>query len=304
VTRRNADFPSATKLVIAKRAAYRCSMPDCDRVTIGPSGDPRGVVGTGVAAHIYGASPGGPRGSGGLSDDQLRQPENGIWLCENDARLIDGNGGRDYSPELLLNYKARHEARIAQEQGGKAALIGWFESLAVRSSPPFANESLLPFGKTTLVIGGNASGKTALCEWIAGMSDIGRLQRWRHTNGWYSDLEVALKFFHPEPRTTAVRIDRNTGDVAVRQDQRRVPFLGPWFSAVYPLDPERPDLYPRDDRDLIATAVGIPGDAVDVLIDDINRNGSGFVNRLSSEKGGTHRLKSDVMGTQPGLSFN
>lgn len=68
------EFSKNTKRLIADRAGQECSFPMCSRRTIG--GDPAGagVSTSGVAAHIYSASAQGPRGRGGLTDEEIIQP--------------------------------------------------------------------------------------------------------------------------------------------------------------------------------------------------------------------------------------
>jgi hypothetical protein len=50
------EFSDDTKRIIAQRAGYRCSFPNCDRVTIGPGKAFDDVILVGEAAHIYSAS--------------------------------------------------------------------------------------------------------------------------------------------------------------------------------------------------------------------------------------------------------
>jgi ribosomal protein L37AE/L43A len=45
----------------------------------------------GVAAHISGAAPGGPRYDASMSSEARKSINNGIWLCANCARLVDGD---------------------------------------------------------------------------------------------------------------------------------------------------------------------------------------------------------------------
>ena len=51
------DFPAPVKRLLAERAGYRCSNPDCRRLTIGPASIPIGSVSIGEAAHITAAAP-------------------------------------------------------------------------------------------------------------------------------------------------------------------------------------------------------------------------------------------------------
>lgn len=54
-------FKPSTVALLAKRAANRCSNPDCGAITSGPTEDLNGSVNVGQAAHIYGANPGSAR---------------------------------------------------------------------------------------------------------------------------------------------------------------------------------------------------------------------------------------------------
>jgi hypothetical protein len=55
---READFSAAIIRKLAERAAYICSNPGCNRITVGPSkADPNKSAKTGVAAHICSAQP-------------------------------------------------------------------------------------------------------------------------------------------------------------------------------------------------------------------------------------------------------
>src|SRR6266568_3374531 len=82
------DFSEAVKSLLASRVGNLCSIPGCRALTIGPQDDPTKAVNVGVAAHITAASPGGPRYDPGLSPEERRAPSNGIWLCQNCAKLV------------------------------------------------------------------------------------------------------------------------------------------------------------------------------------------------------------------------
>lgn len=55
------NFSRGTIADVAKAVGYRCSNPDCQRLTIGSNAEHDGVVNVGVGAHITAASSGGPR---------------------------------------------------------------------------------------------------------------------------------------------------------------------------------------------------------------------------------------------------
>src|SRR5436309_10811670 len=94
------EFPASTKDLLAKRVGYRCSNPACKQLTSGPQEDPLGSINVGVAAHVTAASPEGPRYNPTLTPEQRRSPENGIWLCQNCAKLVDNDPNR-YTVHVL-----------------------------------------------------------------------------------------------------------------------------------------------------------------------------------------------------------
>jgi hypothetical protein len=68
----------------------------------------------GVAAHITASAPGGPRFDASLTREERRHVNNGIWLCQVCAKLVDNDPAR-FSVELLQKWKRQAEdaARIA-----------------------------------------------------------------------------------------------------------------------------------------------------------------------------------------------
>jgi len=102
-------FSAALIGVLAKRAGMLCSNPNCRQPTSGPTQHPDKVVNIGVAAHITAASPGGPRYDQSMTSDARSSIENGIWLCQTCAKLVDSDKGR-YTVERLREWKAGVEA--------------------------------------------------------------------------------------------------------------------------------------------------------------------------------------------------
>lgn len=99
------NFTDKTKSILAQRVAYRCSFPGCTRITVGPGNrDNEHVVLLGEAAHIYSASPNGPRNNADLSAEEKSSVDNGIWMCKAHARLIDVDQ-TIYSAETLVKWK-------------------------------------------------------------------------------------------------------------------------------------------------------------------------------------------------------
>lgn len=108
------DFSLSTKELLAKRVAYRCSNPACRHVTSGPQIDSAKVVNIGVAAHITAASAGGPRFGPAMTPDERQGSENGIWLCQSCAKLVDNDPAR-YAVDVLNLWKKLAEATTAHE---------------------------------------------------------------------------------------------------------------------------------------------------------------------------------------------
>jgi len=107
------DFTEAAKTVVAKRASFICSNPNCRSLTLFPSEqDPEKFVYIGKIAHITAASAGGPRYDSSLTKKQRSSVENGIFLCSNCADMIDKNNGSDFSANLLREWKRTHETWI------------------------------------------------------------------------------------------------------------------------------------------------------------------------------------------------
>ncbi len=104
------DFSAATIEVLAKRVGVRCSNPSCRRPTSGPRSDSVKVVNIGVAAHITAAAAGGPRYDATLSEGDRSHPDNGIWLCQNCAKLVDNDLQR-FPVEQLHAWKGKSEAQ-------------------------------------------------------------------------------------------------------------------------------------------------------------------------------------------------
>jgi hypothetical protein len=112
------NFPAAAIELLAKRVGVRCSNPGCRRPTSGPRTDSAKVVNIGVAAHITAAAVGGPRYDAKLSEAERSHLNNGIWLCQNCAKLID-NDPQHFYVELLREWKSRSETQALAALSGE-----------------------------------------------------------------------------------------------------------------------------------------------------------------------------------------
>lgn len=114
------DFQDAVRRSLAARVNYCCSRPDCLAPTSGPQVDPSKALNVGVAAHITAASPCGPRYNPALTNEQRADIANGIWLCQNCAKLVDNDPAR-FTVDILRGWKSTAE-RESLARVGRAAL--------------------------------------------------------------------------------------------------------------------------------------------------------------------------------------
>jgi hypothetical protein len=116
-------------------------------MTSGPQEDPTKAINIGVAAHITAASSGGARYDDSLTPEQRRDARNGIWLCQNCAKLVD-NDEIQFSVDYLRAWKTMREIearmnigqtappRIESESERKAREIGKWVGKQVSFIPP------------------------------------------------------------------------------------------------------------------------------------------------------------------------
>ncbi len=111
------DFSASIKDTLAKRVAFRCSNPKCDDATSGPHSAATRSVNLGVASHITAAASGGPRFDESLTPEERASIDNGIWLCQRCAKLVDNDPAR-YTVSLLRAWKIATEARALRALEG------------------------------------------------------------------------------------------------------------------------------------------------------------------------------------------
>ena len=113
------DFSVSVKDLLAKRVAFQCSRLGCGQVTSGPQADPTKHINVGVAAHITAASQEGPRYDPALTPEERSSVNNGVWLCQTCAKMVDNDPVRD-SVETLREWKRFAEDRATQALEGRS----------------------------------------------------------------------------------------------------------------------------------------------------------------------------------------
>lgn len=289
---------------MAASAGHQCSFPSCNQRTVGPGPSTEYVSNSGYAAHIYAASGGGPRGQGGLSSEELKAAGNGIWLCGRHAKLIDNNRGTTYPPEVLLSYKALHEARVLLEHEGLYPPIGWLHEFTVVQGPIFSGQQTFQLAKLNLIYGRNETGKTALAEWIMGFFDPNPMERW--TPVWGTDLNVRMKVLNPKLQNLSMTVRNSKLSYSI--DGRAVPFIPIGFRII---KPSRLMLSGNDDLKLLASCIGVSELVMNGLLAEVNSFPHATVSnlRFEYEHGDDEEITkqrlliADVQGTAPGLSL-
>ncbi|PJB21976.1 MAG: hypothetical protein CO114_02515 [Euryarchaeota archaeon CG_4_9_14_3_um_filter_38_12] len=108
------EFDQSTIEILAKRASYICSNPECRYLTLCPSEKPDKYIYIGKVSHITAASRNGPRYDLTLTPEQRSSIENGIFLCSNCAEMVDKNKGLDFPVNLLKRWKDEHEIWVRE----------------------------------------------------------------------------------------------------------------------------------------------------------------------------------------------
>jgi hypothetical protein len=128
------EFSLAVQRTLAQRVAGNCSNPDCQIATSGPHDAADRAVNIGVAAHVTAASPNGPRYKPALTPEERRSPDNGIWLCQNCAKLVDNDTAK-YPVDVLRTWKMNAEAAAQQMLGERPARHPTVNAAVVISGP-------------------------------------------------------------------------------------------------------------------------------------------------------------------------
>lgn len=176
------EFSEITKDIIARRAGFKCSFPGCNKTLVGPGVENDKYITIGECAHIFSAVAKGPRTNGGLSDAELKRPENGIYLCRNHHKIVDGKAkDNKYTSDLLARYKSRHEFLISAELGEYTYPLNWINHLKIEGTV-FKNPIELNLGKVTLLTGNNGTGKSTIVEIMHSIFQQKIYPRWDKQN--------------------------------------------------------------------------------------------------------------------------
>jgi len=268
------EFTKKTKDILAGRAGYQCSHPQCSIITIGPGEKEGETSSIGEASHIYSAAKNGPRGQSGLTKEQLKSPENGIWLCKVHARLIDTNDGIGFTASQLISWKKLHEEFIKHHQGRIFNKLHWISKLLIVDSPLFKNSISIEFAKITIIeSNSNGAGKTAICEWLSSVSAINGLERWVNCE----KLNIEISLHTPEPHLIEVSV--SSGKIVYKVDHIDIT-SSPFPFICYFLDFNYLKRKYNKTSDFIAEFINISPVLLDNLFDCVCKNKKGILKSI------------------------
>jgi hypothetical protein len=104
------DFAEDVMRTFAASADNTSCNSECRALASGPQNDLTKALLIDLAANITSAIESGPRYNLLLSSEERRHPDNGIWLCQNCAKLNDSVCSR-FAEKLIRAWKKIAEAR-------------------------------------------------------------------------------------------------------------------------------------------------------------------------------------------------
>ena len=268
------EFSDKVKDIIRHRAGYRCCK--CDRTLVGPGATTSDYVELGQCAHIYAAKPTGPRGQSHLTEEQLKSPENGLYLCNDCHKLIDGKlSHKKYRAEQLLQIKAIHEYKIAVEMGNDVIPLNWIKCVKIEESPNIKVGTTIDFAKITVLYGSNGTGKSSIIEMLYEVLSSSILTRWDGKR-----MKAVIDVDNPVNYPVTVIFDKivsyQTGDCGLAV----FPYQ---MDVIYLRDKERPTEV-RDDLQYVADYLGKDRKSVEAMIKVADFSHAVMVNKAEIEE--------------------
>ena len=258
------DFKSEVPVILFKSSNGKCSVPRCEKPTVGPFYEIDGAVNMGVACHIYSASINGPRGRGGKSEAFISSENNGIWCCQYHATLIDKKKGIDYPATDLFAWKSLIEARTLKLMNDIPSPLGWVESIEFLN---FLEQDITPktkLSRRTLLWSKNYDGKTSLHEVAASITKSKYAERFTGTkkmneNGGYDALTFKARITYTTVDSFSKEIDIEiTGDQITRKENGLDCLLPPGdIEVIYCSEKDARKIDHEDDIDFMMRVLGV-----------------------------------------------
>lgn len=105
------NYSDRTLKILFANSGNQCAHPNCTNpIIVSPTESSRNHV-LGQICHIYAINRDGPRGKDGLTEEELKSPDNLILFCPTHHSIIDGQY-ETYPAELLKQWKQQHELKM------------------------------------------------------------------------------------------------------------------------------------------------------------------------------------------------
>jgi len=224
------NFSPNIKRRLAERAGYLCSI--CNVITVGPSNESDTAINlTGVAAHITAASEGFKRFDNSLTPEERAHIDNGIWLCNTHADLIDGDEVTFTTPYLKI-IKQNHEQKIKLKHSGINVEKGVITKIELSNFGLVTKPIILEFTDRNIIRGDNGTGKTLILELIASLNDKSNLDRWISNRRKKVNSFFDIYYFKNQPDKFSISID-SRNKVAYSFNDNPIPFLVPTMHILF-----------------------------------------------------------------------
>lgn len=247
------EFLESTKRIIAQRAGAKCSFPSCNKTLVGPGQKSNKVINVGECAHIFSAVENGPRGDGGLSENELKSPENGIFLCRQHHTIIDSKSDSNmYTSDKLSQIKYRHELSISSEIGEYLYPLNWINSIQIKESPVWKTGIKVNLGKVTHLYGNNGTGKSALVEYLSSCFKQEIHPRWKA-----SEINMEVNMDNPVIRNFEFLM--NNRGINYVLNKETIPFVPYDIQIIMPCSDVNESI---DDIEYISKTLGFPEEQI------------------------------------------
>jgi tetratricopeptide (TPR) repeat protein len=189
------NFSKDIKRKLAERVGYICSNPECSSHTVGPSAESNeAIYNIGVAAHICAASAGGPRYDNNMSSDERKSINNGIWLCQICAKLIDDDVVT-YTKELLHGWKHKTEIiAVEQLKSSRSAVLKLklAKIVTIDSAPPPSEHFIGRWVELANIKSYIEQNKRLML--VNGMGGIGKSEVCKNLFNYYSKTNTQIEY--------------------------------------------------------------------------------------------------------------
>ena len=115
------DYSRKTRRILDIQSLNQCAFPGCTNTLVEPGAGKAGPAVTAHICHIHAVSPRWARWKEGLTKEELSSIDNLVLLCRHHHAVVDLQPEL-YTPEVLRQWKSKHEAEVSRRSGGVAII--------------------------------------------------------------------------------------------------------------------------------------------------------------------------------------